>query len=46
MRIPAKKTKQPEAITTFTDRKDEFVSLPTTVYGKSLICLLLPILFD
>ena len=41
----ASKLKQEEAILSFLDGKDTFVSLPTG-YGKSLIYALLPLIFD
>ena len=45
MGISSLKTKQQEAIKAFMNGKDVFVSLPTG-YGKSLIYLLLPLIFD
>ena len=43
--IASLKLKQEEAILSFLDGKDTFVSLPTG-YGKSLIYALLPLIFD
>ena len=45
MGISSLKTKQQEAIKAFMNGKDVFVTLPTG-YGKSLIYLLLPLIFD
>ena len=45
MAISSLKTKQQEAIKAFMNEKDVFASLPTG-YGKSLIYLLLPLIFD
>ena len=45
MGISSLKTKQQEAIKAFMNGKDVFVSFPTG-YGKSLIYLLLPLIFD
>ena len=45
MGIASLKLKQEEAILSFLDGKDTFVSLPTG-YGKSLIYALLPLIFD
>ena len=39
------KEKQQEAIEAFVSRKDTFVSLPTG-YGKSVIYVILPVMFD
>jgi len=39
------KSKQSEAVTSFIEGHDTFVSLPTG-YGKSIIYAILPIVFD
>lgn len=45
MGVSSLKAKQQEAIISFMEGKDVFVSLPTG-YGKSMIYCLLPLIFD
>ena len=45
MSIPSLKPKQKESIISFVDGNNVLVSLPTG-YGKSIIYLLLPLVFD